>query len=94
MYTIRKGTRNVSTQKWDINYFTITFKVILFKLKRGSYTCTQILLNLLNELTKRDEMRGLPFYLFFRNEFNKFNNTGARMLDSITSFKEIKLKKK
>ena len=29
-------------------------------------------------------MRGLPSILFlFRNEFNKFNNTGARMLDSI-----------
>ena len=30
-------------------------------------------------------MRGLPiiFFLLFRNEFNKFNNTGARMLDSI-----------
>ena len=23
------------------------------------------------------------FYLFFRNEFNKFNNTRSRMLDSI-----------
>ena len=29
-------------------------------------------------------MRGLPSILsLFRNEFNKFNNTGARMLDSI-----------
>ena len=36
-----------------------------------------VLLNLLNELGKRDKMRG------FRNEFNKFNNTRARMLDSI-----------
>ena len=41
-------------------------------------------LNLLNELRKRDKMRGLPRILFlFRNEFNKFNNTKARMLDSI-----------
>ena len=38
-----------------------------------------VLLNLLNELGKRDKMRGLPF----RNEFNKFNNTRARMLDSM-----------
>ena len=39
---------------------------------------------LLNELRKRDKMRGLPSILsLFRNEFNKFNNTGARMLDSI-----------
>ena len=40
-----------------------------------------VLLNLLNELGKRDKMRGLP--RLFRNEFNKFNNTRARMLDSI-----------
>ena len=43
-----------------------------------------VLLNLLNELGKRDKMRGLPSNLsLFRNEFNKFNNTRARMLDSI-----------
>ena len=43
-----------------------------------------VLLILLNELGKRDKMRGLPSILsLFRNEFNKFNNTGARMLDSI-----------
>ena len=42
------------------------------------------LLNLINELGKRDKMRGLPSILsLFRNEFNKFNNTRARMLDSI-----------
>ena len=43
-----------------------------------------VLLNLLNEFRKRDKMRGLPSILsLFRNEFNKFNNTRARMLDSI-----------
>ena len=43
-----------------------------------------VLLNLLNELGKRDEMRGLLSILsLFRNEFNKFNNTSAQMLDSI-----------
>ena len=43
-----------------------------------------VLLNLLNELGKSDKMRGLPSILsLFRNEFNKFNNTIARMLDSI-----------
>ena len=41
-------------------------------------------LNLLNELRKRDKMRGLSSILsLFRNEFNKFNNTRARILDSI-----------
>ena len=43
-----------------------------------------VLLNLLNELGKRDKMRGLSL---FRNEFNKFNNTRARMLDSIYHMK-------
>ena len=43
-----------------------------------------VLLNLFNKLRKRDKMRGLPSILsLFRNEFNKFNNTRARMLDSI-----------
>ena len=43
-----------------------------------------VLLNLLKELRKRDKMRGLQSIFFlFRNEFNKFNNTRARMLDSI-----------
>ena len=44
----------------------------------------QVLLNLLNELGKRDKKRGLPHILsLFRNGFNKINNTRARMLDSI-----------
>ena len=43
-----------------------------------------VLLNLLSELRKRDKMRGLPSILsLFRNEYNKFNKTRARMLDSI-----------
>ena len=42
------------------------------------------LLNLLNELGKRDKMRGLLSNLsLFPNSFNKFNNTGARIIDSI-----------
>ena len=51
---------------------------------RGSYMSAHVLLNLLNELGKRNKMRGLLSILsLFRNEFNKFNNTRARMLDSI-----------
>ena len=43
-----------------------------------------VLLNLFNELEKSDKMRGLPSILsLFRNEFNKFNNTRARMLYTI-----------
>ena len=42
-----------------------------------------VLWNLYNELRKRDKMRGLPSILsLFSNEFNKFNNTRARTLDS------------
>ena len=43
-----------------------------------------VLLILLNELRKRDKMRGLSSILsFVCNTFNKFNNTRALMLDSI-----------
>ena len=39
---------------------------------------------LLNESRKRDKMRGLSSILsLLSNEFNKFNNSGTRMLDSI-----------
>ena len=51
---------------------------------RGSYMSVHVLLNLSNEFEKRDKMRGLPSILsLFRSELNKFNNTRARMLDSI-----------
>ena len=54
------------------------------QLNRGSYMRAHVLSNLLNELRKRDKIRGLVSILsLFRNESNKFNNTGARMLDSI-----------
>ena len=57
---------------------------MLDSLNRGSYMSAHVLLNLLNKLGKRDKMRGLPSILsLFRNKFNKFNNTRARMLDSI-----------
>ena len=52
-----------------------------------------VLLNLLNEVGKRDKMRGLPSILsLFRNKFNKFNNTRARMLDSIYHMAVVTLK--
>ena len=51
-----------------------------------------VVLNLFNELGKRYKMRGLPRILsLFRNELNKFNYTGARMLDSIYHMYGIKL---
>ena len=43
-----------------------------------------VVLILLNELGKRDKMRGLPSILsLFRNDFNTFNNTKPRILDFI-----------
>ena len=57
---------------------------VFFSINRGSYMSAHVLLNLLKELGKIDKMRGLPSILsLFRNDFNKFNYTGARMLDSI-----------
>ena len=48
------------------------------------YIHAHVLLNLLNELGKRDKMLGLPCILsLFCNKLNKFYNTGARMSDSI-----------
>ena len=43
-----------------------------------------VLLNLLNELEKRDKKQGLPSIIsLFRNDFGKLNNTRVRMLHSI-----------
>ena len=43
---------------------------ILTCLNRGFYMSAHVLLNLLNELGKRDKMRGLPsIYLFFATRF-------------------------
>ena len=41
-----------------------------------------VLLYSLNELGKEIDKRLAKHFISFRNEFNKFNNTGARMLDS------------
>ena len=52
-------------------------------INRESYISAHVLLILLNKSGKRDKMRGLPSILsLFRNEFNKFNNTIAWMLNS------------
>ena len=44
---------------------------------------TRMLLNLFSELRNSAKMRGS----LFRNNFDKFNNTRARMLDSIYHMK-------
>ena len=44
---------------------------------------SHVLLNLLNEFGKRDEMRGLPSIVsLFHNELDKFNITEERTIDS------------
>ena len=55
-----------------------------FTLKQwGSNMSANAILNLLNKLRKRDKIQGLPSILSLCcNKFNKFNNTGAWMLDS------------
>ena len=69
---------------YNLEPSTQIFLDISRALNRGSYMSARVLLNLLNELRKRDKMRGLLSILsLFRNEFNKLNNTRARMLDSI-----------
>ena len=71
-----------------INFFCLDHTAHVAPLQRVSYMSAHVLLNLLNELGKRYKMRGLPSILsLFRNEFNKFNNTRARMLDSINHMK-------
>ena len=58
--------------------------IVWREINRGSYMSAHVLLNLLNKLEKRDKMRGLPSILsLFPNEFNKFNNTRAQLLDPI-----------
>ena len=60
------------------------FQTSSFTRYRGSYMSALVLLNLLYELRKKDKTQGLPSILsLFGNNFNKFNNTGARMLDYI-----------
>ena len=74
----------VATSMSPVEEFYQNFANAFPVIYRGSYMSAHVLLNLLNELGKRDKMRGLPSILsLFRSEFNKFNNTRARMLDSI-----------
>ena len=56
----------------------------LAKLSGSAHGGSYISAHLLHEMGKRDKMQGLSSIVsLFRNRFNKFNNIGARMLDSI-----------
>ena len=88
-YVIIKTIFDLRMQKgllleYDTGMINVCVNSLPQYINRGSYMSAHVLLNVLNELGKRDKMRGLPSILsLFRNEFNKFNNTRARMLDSI-----------
>ena len=82
-------------QKIDIESHLSIYPMNTLLYIEDLYMSAHILLNLLNELANRDKMRGLSGILFlFRNEFNKFNNTRARMYDSFyhMTFNKITLK--
>ena len=77
-------TQEELNNPFQINWIFHKLHTTVQMVHRGSYMSAHVLLNLLNELRKRDKMRGLPSILsLFCNEFNKFNNTRAQMLDSI-----------
>ena len=58
-------------------------KVLVWR-HRGSYMSAHVLLNLLNKIGKKIRCKALlSILLVFPDEFNKFNNTGARMQSSI-----------
>ena len=51
-----------------------------------------VLLNLLNLLVNRDKMRDLRSILsLFSDEFNKFNNTRARLLDFYLAYMTLRI---
>ena len=51
-------------------------------INRGSYMSAHVLLNLSNESGKSDKMPALSSILsLFHNKLNKFNSTGAGMLE-------------
>ena len=62
---------------------TAASRLMVSHVNRGSNLGDHVLLNLLNELGKNDKMRGLSSILsFLCNKFIKFNDTGARILNS------------
>ena len=58
--------------------FSVCTLIRMPETSRGSYMSAHVLLDLLNELRKRDKMRGLSSILsLFGNKLNNFNNTRA-----------------
>ena len=77
-----KSNQPAQLQRLAGIYILLSFIELVIRLYRGSYMSAHVLLILLNELGKRDKMRGLSSILsLFRNEFNKVNKT-RQVLDS------------
>ena len=78
----------------DVIFFWMTSNLLLREFRKDKlypfdyWKCLGIdkegltLLNLLNELGKRETLRFAKHFIAFGNRFNKFTNTGAGMLDS------------
>ena len=65
---------------WDLygKKVRCSIQIFIHGINRGSYMSSHVLLNLLNDLGKRDKMRGLSsILLLLCNNFIEFNNTGA-----------------
>ena len=73
----------MNSHKWANNKYHHGLAVMFLK-------SAHVLFNLLNSLRKRDKMLGKPCILsLFRNEFNLFENTRARKLDTFMSRNSI-----
>ena len=74
--------------KWRKNKNNYLESFLYLGLYRGSYIRAHVVLNLLNKVWKSNKIceacQAMASILsLFPKEFNKFNNTGAGMLDSI-----------
>ena len=74
----------VSGEVYGIRLYRILIISLSSTLNTGSYVSAHVLLNLLNVLGEKIKCEAvLSILSVFPNEFNKFNNTVARMQDSI-----------
>ena len=92
-FTVSEKSSNTICRYWMLWYILyeiydcanyVLRKINKNRIQRGMYMSAHVLLILLNTFGKRDKMRGVSSnLLFFRKEFDKFNNTKAHIFDSI-----------
>ena len=73
---ITKQNRNEKDHSIPLHWTFLMYRTLIY---RGSYRSAHVLLNLLNELGKEIKCEACRAFYLFRNEFNKINNTRARM---------------